>query len=183
MADKSLETKVAGLESDMTNVKRSLTGIENSITELASNIQQKTQTNWAAMGVVVAVAVAFLSMVGYLALDPTRQAILQLNEKFERHTSLDGHGVARAKLEALASSYMRSREDLFKQDEQLQGEMKTLVTAIQKEFQARLDKQDKFLQMEMRLVTDLAEKGSVGRHNKQAAQIKALEREVFKRKK
>lgn len=184
MTVESTESRVARLESIVESM-------DGKIDKIALAVQDSNKMNWGAIGVTITGVVAFLSMIGYLSLDPTRQALISMNAKVEKHISQDGHGVALARVNALQKDYEETKteiktktEILLKemdvQDNQLQGEMKTLTDAMQRQFKERLGDLDKVLQREMRFISESVGLEAKAIQKEQGARLKAIEEKVNK---
>lgn len=160
-----LDSRVAALESDMSNLIRSVDRLNQSIDGMSQRVSASGATNWGVLGTWTAVLVTVIGGLGTLALLPVRERMLEVDSRLELHRNELGHPATLVSLQALKEDYEETKDQLTKSsqekaraitalDEALQREMRDLDSAVLAETTARIETLDTTLQREFNLIAD-----------------------------
>lgn len=160
--ESKLESRVTGLERDVQNLAKLVKGLAEDSHALATKIDESlnamrrdSRTNWGTLASWAAVVIAFISAIGYLAIDPIRYLAVETARDFRAHEMMEGHPTAVALMKNLEKRY---DEIITQQATQIAG----LDTALQREMrdldtqsQLKIEALDKSVQKELSLVREL----------------------------
>ena len=119
MSDTNLEVDVAQNRNEIVNIKGQLGDINESLKHITNLVQKKNENNWTMLAVLLGFFTSLIGGLGYLSLEPTRQALLTINRKYEAHTAKDMQKVAKNRLDTLEKSIDRTVSDIKSQAEAL----------------------------------------------------------------